>query len=76
MRAARNEGPAPMLQLRKAAGISGAGQDRYSLQDFERDFEEHWSSICGLLRRMVGDPAEAEETLALFKELADVSEIR
>ena len=62
MRAARSEGPAPLMQLREAvAGISETTQDRHSLQDFERDFEKHWSSIYGLLRRMVGDPAEAED---------------
>jgi RNA polymerase sigma-70 factor (ECF subfamily) len=62
MRAARGEGPTPLMQLRKAAaGISVTTQDRYSLQNFERDFETHWSSIYGLLRRMVGDPAEAED---------------
>ena len=62
MRAARSEGPAPLLRLRRGVtGISETTQDRYSLQDFERDFEKHWNSIYGLLRRMVGDPAEAED---------------
>jgi RNA polymerase sigma factor (sigma-70 family) len=62
MRAVRSEGPTPLVQLRKGAvGILETTQNRYSLQDFERDFEKHWSSIYGVLRRMVGDPAEAED---------------
>jgi RNA polymerase sigma-70 factor (ECF subfamily) len=79
MRAVRSQGPAHLTQLRKAAaGISDTAQDRDILQDFERDFEKHWNSIYGLLRRMVGDPAEAEDLsletfYRLHREYARVS---
>jgi RNA polymerase sigma factor (sigma-70 family) len=61
MSAVASAGRAARKQLPKAAGLSETKQHRYSLQDFERDFEKHWSSVYGLLRRMVGDPAEAED---------------
>ena len=62
MRNPGTERPAPPMELRAAGvGLSRAAQHRTSLQEFERDFETHWSSIYGFLRRMVGDPAEAED---------------
>jgi RNA polymerase sigma-70 factor (ECF subfamily) len=35
--------------------------DDHGLQAFEKYFEEYWASIYRLLRRMLGDPAEAED---------------
>jgi RNA polymerase sigma-70 factor (ECF subfamily) len=62
MRAASRRRPSPLLPTQSAgAGRSITVQDKDSLQDFEQDFEKHWSSIHGLLRRMVGDSAEAED---------------
>jgi RNA polymerase sigma factor (sigma-70 family) len=62
MREVGSEAPAPLMRLRPAgAGIARTASQRCSLPDFERDFEKHWRSIYTHLRRMVGDPAEAED---------------
>ena len=36
-------------------------QDSQNLQAFEQVFEKYWGAIHGMLRRMLGDPAEAED---------------
>ena len=44
----------------KTDGIETA-RDESSSSEFELLFEEHWASVYRLLRRLVGDPAEAED---------------
>ena len=39
---------------------------------FEALFREHWAHVYGVLRRLVGDPAEAED-LALETFLASIA---
>ena len=36
-------------------------QDESRLREFEATFTEHWARVYRLLRRLVGDPAEAED---------------
>lgn len=40
---------------------SKAAQERSGSTEFESLFAEHWPRVYGLLRRLVGDPAEAED---------------
>ena len=58
----RVEGSLPAMKLRKvkSPGLEIAGEDAPKAS-FERHFEQHWASIYRLLKRMVGDPAEAED---------------
>lgn len=43
------------------ARLFGKGQADSSHASFEASFSEHWTSICRVLQRLVGDPAEAED---------------
>jgi RNA polymerase sigma-70 factor, ECF subfamily len=62
MRSVRAESNLTLMNTRKAksSALEAAGEGR-GMDAFERVFEEHWASIYRLLRRMVGDPAEAED---------------
>lgn len=43
------------------ARLIGKGQADSSHPPFEAYFNEHWTSVCRVLQRLVGDPAEAED---------------
>ena len=62
MRLAQGQGNLPLMRIRKRdARASETVNDDSRLRAFEQCFEQYWTSIYGLLRRMVGDPAEAED---------------
>jgi RNA polymerase sigma-70 factor (ECF subfamily) len=62
MRLAQGEGNLPVMKIRKRdAPASETMTDDSRLMVFEQCFEQYWASIYGLLRRMIGDPAEAED---------------
>jgi RNA polymerase sigma factor (sigma-70 family) len=62
MQAAGGEESQAMIRLRQAATpMAAPTQDGENLQLFDQDFEKYWGPIYGLLRRMLGDPAEAED---------------
>src|SRR5512141_2951552 len=62
MRLAQGEGNLPQMKIRKqdARGLAIVDDDS-RLKAFEKCFEQYWAPIYGLLRRMLGDPAEAED---------------
>ncbi|HEX8993072.1 MAG TPA: sigma-70 family RNA polymerase sigma factor [Anaerolineales bacterium] len=50
------------MKISKARATTADDADENTrLQAFEKEFELHWAPIYRLLRRMVGDPAEAED---------------
>ncbi len=62
MRLVRGESSLPLMKIRKAKTPTLETVDENArLQAFEQYFEEYWASIYGLLRRMLADPAEAED---------------
>jgi len=62
MRLSRGESSLPLMKIRKAKTPTlDTVDDDHGLQAFEKYFEEYWASIYRLLRRMLGDPAEAED---------------
>lgn len=55
----------------KTDGIETTRNESHSLQ-FESLFQEHWARVYRLLRRLVGDPSEAEDlALETFLRLYD-----
>lgn len=52
----------PQMEIRKAKkpSLDAVAEDA-RLKAFEMHFEQHWASVYRLLKRMVGDPAEAED---------------
>lgn len=62
MRSVRIESNLTLMNTRKAKSSAVETTDEGRGMDaFERTFEQHWASIYRLLKRMVGDPAEAED---------------
>lgn len=62
MRLAQGSDNLPGTKLnRRDARILETVNDDSRLSAFEQCFEQYWASIYGLLRRMLGDPAEAED---------------
>ncbi len=62
MRSVRVESNLTLMNTRKAKSSAVETTDEGRGMDaFERTFEQHWLSIYRLLKRMVGDPAEAED---------------
>ncbi len=62
MRLAQGEGNLPVMKIRKRdARVLDTTTEDSGLKVFEQCFEQYWVSIYGLLRRMIGDPAEAED---------------
>ena len=62
MRLVQREGNLPLMKIRKGdARVLDTANDDSGHQAFEESFEQYWASIYGLLRRMLGDPAEAED---------------
>ncbi len=51
----------PLMKISKASETTAEADENTRLQAFERQFEQYWGPIYRLLRRMVGDPAEAED---------------
>lgn len=52
---------ASMIDSMKHLRTVETAQDESRLRDFEATFMEHWAQVYRLLRRLVGDPAEAED---------------
>ncbi len=52
--------PRTNIQQRDARILETVDDDS-RLRAFEQCFEQYWASIYGMLRRMLGDPAEAED---------------
>jgi len=50
-----------MIDSMKHLRTVETAQDESRLRDFEATFTEHWARVYRLLRRLVGDPAEAED---------------
>ncbi len=62
MRLVRGESNLPLMKIRKVRSpILQTVDENTRLQAFEKHFEQYWASIYRLLRRMLGDPAEAED---------------
>jgi RNA polymerase sigma-70 factor, ECF subfamily len=62
MRLAHGEGNLPVMKIRKRDTRALENTDDDSrLKAFEQCFEQYWAAIYGMLRRMIGDPAEAED---------------
>ncbi len=62
MRLVQSDNSSPLMKIRNSNRSAQAPAGSFpSQQAFERCFEEHWASIYRLLRRMLGDPAEAED---------------
>ena len=62
MRLTRVQSNLPQMKISKAKTTAAEAADEHmGLQAFERHFEQYWGPIYRLLRRMVGDPAEAED---------------
>ncbi len=62
MRLTRVQSNLPLMKISKAkTAAMDAADDNTGLQAFEHHFEQYWGPIYRLLRRMVGDPAEAED---------------
>lgn len=62
---ARKRNPSPPVE--RAQGDAQAGADQ---PGFEQSFQLYWTRICGVLTRMLGDAAEAEDlTLDVFYRL-------
>jgi RNA polymerase sigma factor (sigma-70 family) len=62
MRLANGEGNLPVMKIRRrdARALENTDDDS-RLKAFEQCFEQYWAAIYGMLRRMIGDPAEAED---------------
>ncbi len=77
MRLTRVESSPPLMKITKAnEPPADARAENARLEAFETHFEQYWAPIYRLLRRIVGDPAEAEDlTLEamyrLYREQAD-----
>lgn len=62
MKLVQGEGNLPLMSNRKAKTPAlEAVDDDFSSRAFEEHFEQHWAAVYRLLRRMLGDPAEAED---------------
>ncbi len=62
MRLSRLETNLPLMKISKARTTTADNADENTrLKAFETQFEQYWAPIFRLLRRMVGDPAEAED---------------
>jgi RNA polymerase sigma-70 factor (ECF subfamily) len=62
MRLAQGEGDLPLMSIRKPEPrLAGSVDDPGRLDVFEQCFAQYWPAIYGLLRRMLDDPAEAED---------------
>ena len=71
MKLARTEGSLPLMKIRKGAERTlETSSDKPGMGAFEQCFERYWASIYGMLRCMLGDPAEAEDlALEAFYQL-------
>ncbi len=62
MRLTRVESSPPLMKITKAnEPPADARLENARMQAFETQFEQYWAPIYRLLKRMVGDPAEAED---------------
>ncbi len=62
MRLTRVQSNLPLMKISKAKTAAVEAADEHTgPQAFEHHFQRYWEPIYRLLRRMVGDPAEAED---------------
>lgn len=53
--------PLPLMRPPRTDPTGAQAGENASTPSFDQLFERHWTAICRLLQRMLGDPAEAED---------------